>query len=82
MKREVETLLGYLISHKKFSSAQTVIDLVSAQYPDLNIKTANFPNKDFVVIDLLELEALVNSKKFDFPEPDLGLIGVDNGKSI
>jgi hypothetical protein len=74
--------LGELLSYLKLESgslAKTAAIAVSRYSIDTEArKIASTILHEQVNIDLWEMESLIRPDKFQFPEPDVGLVGVEN----
>lgn len=66
VSRELNDLCDYLIVKGKNNKANKLFSLAIAL--------------ESVGINLLELESLINSDKFEFEKPEIGLVGIENEK--
>lgn len=82
MSAEIRNLLEHLIESKYDNFyLKKIAVLISKSHID--IETVNLANDVFsesLMIDFNQLESLINPDKFRFPEPDIGLIEVDQGE--
>lgn len=73
----LNNLLKYAISYDSIMAKDLAILIVGYGKDPEALKLANSVLGESINIDLWELESLVNPDKFEFPDTDLGMIGVD-----
>lgn len=79
MSLELRELLSYVIESKDKVLTKKIASIILKYSIDEEaIGQAKQVLSDGVDIDLWELESLVRPEKFEFPEPDIGMIGVEN----
>ena len=83
MSTELQSLLNYVAELKQDSLIKKVAFMV-LKYSDKEecIALAQTMLPESVDIDLWELESLVHPDKFEFPEPDIGQINVENENAV
>lgn len=80
---ELQSLLNYAIEIKNQNLIKKVASaILKYSYQEECIVQAQSLFPDAVDIDLWELESLVHPTKFDFPEPSIGQINVENENPI
>lgn len=75
MSVEIEKLIKYALENDPSFAKKIALSMHRAH---IESKLASEILNEAIELDLWEMESLVNSKKFDFPKEDIGLIGVDN----
>lgn len=82
MSEEIKDLLSYAIKTKD-SLAKKIAFVIIKYSSDLeSVKLANQLLSESVNIDLWELESLINPQKFEFPEPNIGQVNIENEEDI
>lgn len=83
MSAELQDLLNYVAELKQDSLIKKVAFMV-LKYSDKRecIVLAQTLLPESIEIDLWELESLVHPDKFEFPEPNIGQINVENESTI
>jgi len=75
---ELRDLLNYLKSKNDSMAKKAALAVSRYSSNEMAVKIADTILHEKVNIDLWELESLINPNKFEFPKPDVGLVGVEN----
>lgn len=79
---ELRELLEYLKTEGNSLAKHAALATLRYTKDEEAIKVAQTILNEKVKVDILELESLVRPDKFEFPEPDIGLVGVKDEEGV
>jgi len=82
MEKELKKLINYLNKINSPLKKEAAMLILNNLYDGPIIKEAQLVLKEELDIDLWELQSLVSPSKFEFPEPEIGVIGVKDEENI
>ena len=76
MGTELDKLIKHAIENDPEVAKKIALGMYRAYIRDKKATDALLD--EHIVMDLWEMESLVNSKKFEFPKGDIGVVGIEN----